>query len=582
MASGNKCKTIPNIIVSLDFGTTYSGYGLAFPVENIDSRNELTIYTNPSEEKVPTCVLLNEDKSFHSFGSQALDEYIDMDNDERENVYFFQNFKMALYENRNLSRDIEIEDEKGKKLPAKLVFQLAISGLKCIVMQRIDEHHQIHKDEDISKLIQWMITIPAIWTDSARQFMREATEGAGIPNNRVRLVLEPEAASLFCRKQKIVLTKSGRRTFAEGQKYIIADLGGGTIDICVHEILEDGHLKELYRATGEDAGGTKVNAQFECFLASLFGRDVVDDLRKTCYERFITQMRDFEERKKTFKGTERNIKIRLDTILMKRFETKSGKSLQNAVQESDFSTKVKYDNNSGRMTFDTSVIKAFYNGSVQSIITKVKTIIKECAGDELTTILLVGGYAESHYLRNKVRQEFPTIDLVLVEDAKLAVIKGSVMMGLEERNIVQRRSRFTYGFSIARTFIEGVDPERLKFYRDGEVKCSKVFDKWITKGQMLTYNQTFKCLTSNKLEQAESKKMKFSTALYRSTKEDPEYCTDEERCELVGRVNMEPPTDGWPDLLEAESHLIVGETEFTVKTYNKYSGEELQATLDFL
>ncbi|XP_052814009.1 heat shock 70 kDa protein 12A-like [Mya arenaria] len=581
MASGNKCKTIRNIIVSLDFGTTYSGYGLAFPGENIDPQNELTIYTNPREEKVPTCVLLNEDKSFHSFGSQALDEYIDMENDEREAVYFFRNFKMALYENRNLSRGIEIEDEKGKKLPAKLVFQLAISGLKCIVMQRIDEHHQINNDDDISKSVQWMITIPAIWTDSARQFMREATEGAGIPNNCVRLVLEPEAASLFCRKQKIVLTKSGRRTFAEGQKYIIADLGGGTIDICVHEILEDGHLKELYRATGEDAGGTKVNAQFECFLASLFGRDVVDDLRKTCYERFITQMRDFEERKKTFKGTERNIKTRLDTILMKRFETKSGKSLQNAVQESDFSTKVKYDDDSGRMTFDTSVIEAFYNGSVQSIITKVKTIIEECADDELKTILLVGGYAESHYLRNKVRQAFPTIDLVLVEDAKLAVIKGSVMMGLEERNIVQRRSRFTYGFSIAKTFIEGVHPERLKFYRDGEVKCTKIFDK-LTKGQMLTYNQTFKSSTSNKLEQAESKKLEFFTALYRSTKDDPEYCTEEEGCELVGQVLKNPPPGGWPDVLEFEHHLIVGETEFTVKVYNKHSGEELQATLDFL
>ncbi|WAR10327.1 HS12A-like protein [Mya arenaria] len=521
MASRNTSKTIPNIIVSLDFGTTYSGYGLAFPEEKIDPQTELTIYTNPREEKVPTCVLLNEDKSFHSFGSQALDEYIDMDNDERETVYFFRNFKMALYKNRKLSRDIEVQDEKGKQMSAKLVFQLAMSGLKDIVMGRIKQHHKIENLQNVSKAIEWMITIPAIWSDSARQFMREAAEGAGIQHDRIRLVLEPEAASLYCRQQKLILTDSGaRHRFADGQKYVVADLGGGTIDICVHEITENGHLKELYRATGEDAGGTKVNAAFECFLASLFGRDVVDDLRKTCYERFITQMRDFEERKKTFKGTERNIKIRLDPILMKRFETKSGKSLQKAIEDSNLETKVKYDDDSGRMTFDTSVIKQFFDGSVQCIIAKLQTIVQECADDELKTFLLVGGYAESHYLRDKIREAFPTIDLVLVEDAKLAVIKGSVMMGLEERNI--------------------------------------------------------------KLEQAESKKVAFITALYRSTKEDPKYCTEEEGCELVGRLVKYPPPNGWPDLLEIDDHLIVGETEFTVKTYNKYSGEELQATLDFL
>ncbi|XP_052814012.1 heat shock 70 kDa protein 12B-like [Mya arenaria] len=293
-------------------------------------------------------------------------------------------------------------------------------------------------------------------------------------------------------------------------------------------------------------------------------------------------MRDFEERKKTFKGTERNVKIRLDPILMKRFETKSGKSLQNAIHESDFSTKVKYDDDSGRMTFNTPVIEAFYNGSVQSIITKVKTIIEECADDELNQILLVGGYAESQYLRNKVREAFPTLDLVLVEDAKLAVIKGSVMMGLEEKNIVQRRSRFTYGFRIRIPFIEGVHPEHLKVLSDGRVKCSSIFEKMITKGQMLTYNQTFKFSSSNELKQAKSKKKQFSTALFRSTKEDPKYITDEEGCKFVGRVIMNPPPGGWPDLLEFEHHLIVGETEFTVKVYNKSLGEELQATLDFL
>jgi hypothetical protein len=36
-----------------------------------------------------------------------------------------------------------------------------------------------------------------------------------------------------------------------GGRYVVVDCGGGTVDITVHEIdSKDGHLKELFRATG--------------------------------------------------------------------------------------------------------------------------------------------------------------------------------------------------------------------------------------------------------------------------------------------------------------------------------------------
>lgn len=37
-----------------------------------------------------------------------------------------------------------------------------------------------------------------------------------------------------------------------GDKYVVVDSGGGTVDLTVHQIrLPEGHLKELYKATGE-------------------------------------------------------------------------------------------------------------------------------------------------------------------------------------------------------------------------------------------------------------------------------------------------------------------------------------------
>lgn len=40
--------------------------------------------------------------------------------------------------------------------------------------------------------------------------------------------------------------------FIPGDKYVVVDSGGGTVDLTVHQIrLPEGHLKELYKATGE-------------------------------------------------------------------------------------------------------------------------------------------------------------------------------------------------------------------------------------------------------------------------------------------------------------------------------------------
>lgn len=38
-----------------------------------------------------------------------------------------------------------------------------------------------------------------------------------------------------------------------GDRYVVVDCGGGTVDLTVHQIrLPGGHLKELYKASGQD------------------------------------------------------------------------------------------------------------------------------------------------------------------------------------------------------------------------------------------------------------------------------------------------------------------------------------------
>ncbi|XP_053385772.1 heat shock 70 kDa protein 12A-like [Mercenaria mercenaria] len=372
-----------------------------------------------------------------------------------------------------------------------------------------------------------MITIPAISSDSARQFMREAARDAGIPENQMRLVLEPEAAALYCQQKTVV----DDNRLPVGFKYVLADLGGGTSDICVHEVMEDGKLREVYRATGEIAGGTDVDDEFLSFL-----KELVDEKKK--------------------------------------------QSLPAKIKESKYADKMEYLPIEARLNIHCDLMKLFFKPSIDSIVNLVNEILKECAGD-IDTLLLVGGYSESSYLMDRIKSEFSNMTVVLVEDARLAVLNGAVMMGWKPKNIIQRRSRFTYGFAVNEPFIEGKHPESRKCIVDGQAWCYLLFKKMIEKGQIVEYGQTFRFKGYNTAREPEEKHEERYTLLWRSTRENPQYCI-EEGCSMVGEIVKKPPPEGWPDYWRSDTHLIVGETEFTVKDFNHTTGQEYKAQMNFL
>jgi hypothetical protein len=50
---------------------------------------------------------------------------------------------------------------------------------------------------------------------------------------------------------------------------------GGTVDITVHEVMEDAKLKELHKASGGAWGGTKVDEAFRQFIIKLVGKELL-------------------------------------------------------------------------------------------------------------------------------------------------------------------------------------------------------------------------------------------------------------------------------------------------------------------
>ena len=74
---------------------------------------------------------------------------------------------------QKLSRDVTIEDINGKPLSALTVFSQYICHLKDEAFNTV----KMTSSDDVSmKDIRWVLTVPAIWSDAAKQFMREAAQ----------------------------------------------------------------------------------------------------------------------------------------------------------------------------------------------------------------------------------------------------------------------------------------------------------------------------------------------------------------------------------------------------------------------
>lgn len=64
-------------------------------------------------------------------------------------------------------------DISGKELPAMYVFSKAIKYMHDHLLKRLKEQDD---NEIAEEEIKWVLTVPGIWDNSAKQFMRDAAE----------------------------------------------------------------------------------------------------------------------------------------------------------------------------------------------------------------------------------------------------------------------------------------------------------------------------------------------------------------------------------------------------------------------
>ncbi|XP_033750768.1 heat shock 70 kDa protein 12A-like [Pecten maximus] len=561
------------IVAAIDFGTTYSGYAYTFRSEFEKSAGAREIFSNrwsPNtgallSAKAPTTALFDSGMNFHSFGYEAEEKYADLIQEKlQKDWHCFRRFKMKLHDRMVLSRKLEITDEAGRPFHAKTVFTESIRYLRQQLINTIENRNPMNKND----AIHWVLTIPAIWTEPAKQFMREAAIDAGIPTGDLQIALEPEAAAVYCRSlPEGILRDSQDRgvtdAFRPGGCYMIVDLGGGTVDTTVHEVAEDGRLVEIRQASGGPWGGTSVDDTFYGFVVRKFGKEFIEQFRIERASEWMKLSMDFETQKRKLKfETNYNIRIEIPQRLI----------AESNLQVADIQSYNK-------LSIENDEFKNFFRPSSEDIVAHIQSILAEVSKVDL--ILLVGGFATSGYVSHVIMDAFPEKRVVVPLQAEVAVMYGAVLFGFEPLVISSRVCRYTYGIDVFEDFREGYHPPEYKVVIDGEPSCVNVFSVLVNEGEAMGVAEKRKRTYSSTHRDEDRKYLIMDVPVFASKTACPKYTT-EATCVELGRIQVEPPADGWPLEVHYSVNMFFGQTEFNVIVKNDVTGHEYKSRHDFL
>ncbi|XP_056013062.1 heat shock 70 kDa protein 12A-like [Ostrea edulis] len=583
----SKCTRLA--VAAIDFGTTYSGYAFSWKHEwgkvQVNEWNSGEFLSS----KAPTAILLKPDKSFYAFGFDAETIFTNMaerdsdsEDDEEEgpkenceDCYYFHRFKMLLHRDERLHRNTEIEDITGKKMNAMDIFSMSIKHLKNSMMDMMNKKIAF---KILEKDIDYVLTVPAIWGDAAKMFMREAAVNAGILSDQLTIALEPEAASIYCQYMYLEqeYDKDPDSTFQkqvkEKSKYMVVDLGGGTADITVHKQADDGTLEELLPATGGPLGGTSVDDEYADFLETIGGKGVLKKFKERCMEDHLSIFRDFETAKRAYTGTKVRIKIpvHFDRLIK---ENKTKGSISKALRNSQYKDQVTYMNN--KLALEPSVFEDLFKKAVDGISNFIENILARKSFEDVKTIIMVGGFSECSLIQNAIKTKFSSYRIITPTEAGLAVIKGAVYFGHVPNAISRRVSRYTYGIQSWPEYTPEIDPPSKKINVNGSIRCKDVFFPVVRRGEQIPVgfrkSQVFQSLKPHQSE--------MECAIYVSDQENPRF-VDDENCRQLGILKVPLPR-GFGSA-EIEETIIFGETEIEFAAQQIGSGKVLETSFDML
>ena len=377
------------------------------------------------------------------------------------------------------------------------------------------------------------------------------------------------------------------------------DCGGGTVDVCVHQVLhgEDSFtVRECYKATGGAWGGIYVDLEFEKYLEALFSATFINKFKKNLLP-WHEIMRDFEFWKRKVEAVEKEedddsgdsddddeeflstdfAPIGIPHVFIRECEKHHKKDFEVIIKESKVKG-VKMNMNHDKLQIKGKQMRKFLLSQINKIVQHIKDLKKTSSCSGINAIFLVGGFSECALFQQRMRKEFNTkkCSVVIPFGPKMAIVKGSIKYGFDPMIISQRIAAFTYGIRESRNFQYGDNPAYKFTTSDGDVKCSNIFKEVLHQLAPITKRN---CLQNFIYCPVEKSQQEMTIGFYTTDREYTKYTT-EPGMKQVALLTISLP--GYGKDRKVEVTLNFSGTEIFASAKNLQTQETVHVSIDFL
>src|SRR5215207_10006706 len=260
-------------IIGIDLGTTNS-------VVAVMEGGEVKVIPNQEGNRLTPSVVAFTDKGDRLVGDPAKRQAV---TNPRRTIYSIKRFMGR--------RHSEVESEE-KLVPYKIVggpqdlVKVDIDGkqfsppeISAMILRKLKEAAEAYLGHTVRKAV---ITVPAYFNDAQRQATIDAAAIAGfdteyeirgkdgkVVKQRMRIINEPTAAALAYALEK-----------KKDEKIAVFDLGGGTFDISILDVGEDGVFQVKSTNGDTHLGGDDFDQVLIDWIAEQFKKENGIDLRK--------------------------------------------------------------------------------------------------------------------------------------------------------------------------------------------------------------------------------------------------------------------------------------------------------------
>jgi len=465
------------LIVGIDFGTTFSGVAFAFATNTEAKEDIITEWPgagNQTKQKIPTVLYYDQYQKVVGWGPDIADALAPTGY-PKPGVQKVEWFKLQLM----LSGNTYIDPINLPPLPpgkseidvaADYLFHLR-QAMRNQLQKTLGE--VFNREE---RNIRYYLTVPAIWNDAGKAATRAAAIQAGFlrdeNDNRLTLITEPEAAAMFC-------SKTGLLNLKIHDAVLIVDCGGGTVDLIAYEVEEEQpfSVAECTAGSGDSCGSTALNRNFSNILRAKIRKMKLPDGSKTAGKVYAKCIMDFENR------------IKAD------FRNNGQKWAVDVGIEAEFPEAGIEE---GYMTFTNEEILQCFEPVVNRILELVRNqiIAIQAQNRALQNVLVVGGFGASEYLFQQIKLHVPPqfqSKVVRPMDSVAAIVKGAVTAGITERIVTHRVARRHYLMATLQPFKEGHHPEQYRVPSlDGKDRCKYTRQIFVQKGQKVKIGEPVK------------------------------------------------------------------------------------------